>query len=79
MNYSTDFPSIKDQVSPQEWQARLELAACYRLVEQIARETGAKVGGTLYSDALTDDKGDATTYIDLIRHNLRQLASALVS
>jgi zinc/manganese transport system substrate-binding protein len=50
-----------------------------RLVEQIARETGAKVGGTLYSDALTDDKGDATTYIDLIRHNLRQLASALIS
>ena len=50
-----------------------------RLVEQVARETGAKVGGTLYSDALTDDKGDATTYIDLIRHNLRQLASALVS
>ena len=50
-----------------------------RLVQQIARETGAKVGGTLYSDALTDDKGDATTYIDLIRHNLRQLASALVS
>jgi zinc/manganese transport system substrate-binding protein len=50
-----------------------------RLVQQIARETGAKVGGTLYSDALTDDKGDATTYIDLIRHNLRQLAAALVS
>lgn len=50
-----------------------------RLVTQIAVETGAKVGGTLYSDALTDDKGDATTYIDLIRHNLRQLASALVS
>jgi zinc/manganese transport system substrate-binding protein len=50
-----------------------------RLVEQVARETGAKVGGTLYSDALTDDKGDATTYIDLMRHNLRQLASALVS
>jgi zinc/manganese transport system substrate-binding protein len=50
-----------------------------RLVEQIARETGAKVGGTLYSDALTDDKGDATTYVDLIRHNLRQLAAALVS
>jgi zinc/manganese transport system substrate-binding protein len=49
-----------------------------RLVEQIARETGAKIGGTLYSDALTDDKGDATTYIDLIRHNLRQLAAALI-
>ena len=33
MNYSTDFPTIKDRVSPQEWQARLGLAACYRLVE----------------------------------------------
>ncbi len=33
MNYSTDFPSIKDQVSPEEWQARVDLAACYRLVD----------------------------------------------
>jgi zinc/manganese transport system substrate-binding protein len=49
-----------------------------RLVQQIARETGAKIGGTLYSDALTDDKGEAPTYIDLIRHNVRQLAAALV-
>jgi len=50
-----------------------------RLVKQIAGETGAKVGGTLYSDALTDEKGDATSYIDLIRHNLKQLAGALMS
>src|SRR5262249_10399860 len=57
----------------------LETGPAPRLVEQTARETGAKVGGTLYSDALTDDKGDATPYIALIRHNLRQLASALVS
>jgi ribulose-5-phosphate 4-epimerase/fuculose-1-phosphate aldolase len=33
MNYSTDFPSIRDQVSPEEWQTRCELAACYRLVD----------------------------------------------
>ncbi len=33
MNYATDFKSIRDQVSPQEWQARLDLAACYRLVD----------------------------------------------
>ena len=33
MNYSTDFPSIKGQVSPEEWQARVDLAACYRLVD----------------------------------------------
>src|SRR6266480_2758796 len=34
MNYATDFKSIKDEVSPQEWHARLELAACYRLVDK---------------------------------------------
>jgi hypothetical protein len=34
MNYATDFPTIKDEVSPDEWQARLELAACYRLVDK---------------------------------------------
>jgi zinc/manganese transport system substrate-binding protein len=50
-----------------------------RLVRQIADETGARIGGTLYSDALTDASGDATTYIDLVRHNLRQLANGLMS
>jgi zinc/manganese transport system substrate-binding protein len=37
------------------------------------------VGGTLYSDALTDEKGPAPTYIDLIRHNIRTLSAALQS
>ncbi|WP_052401303.1 class II aldolase/adducin family protein [Muricoccus aerilatus] len=31
--FGTDWPSARDQVSETEWQARLELAACYRLVE----------------------------------------------
>jgi zinc/manganese transport system substrate-binding protein len=48
-----------------------------RLLKRIADETGAKIGGTLYSDALTDEKGPAPTYIDLIRHNVRQIAAAL--
>ena len=50
-----------------------------RLMKQIASESGARVGGMLYSDALTDKKGDATTYIDLIHHNLRQLVGALAN
>ena len=75
-----DVAAIIAQIKKQKAAAVfLENVTDPRLVEQIARETGAKVGGTLYSDALTDDKGDATTYIDLILHNLRQLASALVS
>lgn len=50
-----------------------------RLLTQISSETGAKIGGTLYSDALTEPQGDAPSYIDLIRHNLKQLAGALMS
>ena len=34
MNYGTDFKSVKDKVSSEEWAARCELAACYRLVDQ---------------------------------------------
>lgn len=33
MNYKSQFKSIRDEVSPEEWQARLDLAACYRLIE----------------------------------------------
>ena len=36
MNYSTDFKSIRNDVSEPEWQTRLDLAACYRLVDQYA-------------------------------------------
>jgi len=50
-----------------------------RLVDRIAKETGAKIGGTLYSDALSDDKGPASTYIDMIQNNVRELSSALSS
>jgi zinc/manganese transport system substrate-binding protein len=48
-----------------------------RLVEEIAHETGARVGGTLYSDALTGPDGPAPTYLDMMRHNARELAAAL--
>ncbi len=34
MNYTTDFKSIRAEVSAQEWQARVDLAACYRLVDK---------------------------------------------
>jgi zinc/manganese transport system substrate-binding protein len=50
-----------------------------RLMQRISAETGAKVGGTLYSDSLTDEKGDAPTYIDMVRHNIRALTSALAN
>jgi zinc/manganese transport system substrate-binding protein len=48
-----------------------------RLVSRIAAETGARLGGTLFSDALTGEKGDAPTYIDMVRHNIKALTTAL--
>src|SRR6195256_3996104 len=48
-----------------------------RLMRRIAAETGARIGGTLYSDSLTAENGDAPTYIDLVRHNIKALTSAL--
>lgn len=50
-----------------------------RLMQRISAETGARIGGTLYSDALTGEKGDAPTYVDMIRHNIKVLSTALVS
>ena len=50
-----------------------------RLLERIAAETGARIGGTLYSDALTRAGGEAPTYIAMMRHNIRVLTEALTS
>lgn len=48
-----------------------------RLIEQIARETGAKIGGKLYSDALSTKAGPAPTYVAMMRHNVRLLTAAM--
>jgi zinc/manganese transport system substrate-binding protein len=50
-----------------------------RMMQQIAKESGAKIGGTLFSDALSDDKGPAPTYIDMMRNNIKQFSAALMS
>ena len=48
-----------------------------RLIQRISAETGTRIGGTLYSDGLTDEKGEAPTYIDMVRHNIKALTDAL--
>lgn len=47
-----------------------------RLIQQIADEAGATVGGTLYSDALASE-GPASTYLGMFEHNLDTLMAAL--
>ncbi len=48
-----------------------------RLIEQIASETGIKVGGTLYSDALSPADGPAATYIDMMQNNIGEIKGAI--
>ena len=57
----------------------LENVSDARLIRRISAETGARVGGTLYSDSLTGEKGDSPTYIDMVRHNIKALTSALAN
>jgi zinc/manganese transport system substrate-binding protein len=49
-----------------------------RLAEQIATETGLKIGGTLYSDALSAADGPAPTYIELMRYNIATIKGAIL-
>lgn len=48
-----------------------------RLIEQIARETGVKPSGALYSDSLSAPGGPAPSYIELMRFNTRALTAAV--
>ena len=48
-----------------------------RLLERIRQESGARIGGTLYSDALSKTDGPAATYLEMMRHNARTLVEAL--
>jgi len=73
-----DIAAIVRQIRAQKIPALfLENISDPRLMEQIARESGARIGGTLYSDALSKPDGPAATYLDMMRHNLKELVAAL--
>ena len=48
-----------------------------RMAEVLARETGAKLGGTVYSDALSPADGPAPSYLAMLRHNTGLFAAAM--
>lgn len=50
-----------------------------RQMQRIAAETGARIGGTLYSDSLSPPDGPAPSYIAMMRHNIRELTKALAA
>jgi manganese/zinc/iron transport system substrate-binding protein len=47
------------------------------IIERIATNTGARIGGTLFSDSLGPPESDAGTYAGMVRHNTRTIIEAL--
>jgi len=46
---------------------------------EVSKASGAVFGGTFYVDSLSDPDGPASTYIDLLRHNVRLITKGLIS
>lgn len=70
--------ALVDQIRKEKIEALfIENMSDPRLMETIARETGAKPGGELYSDALSPASGPAPTYAGMFRHNVSVLVSAM--
>ena len=49
-----------------------------RAMQQVAKETGVSIGGTLYGDALSPPGGEADTYLKMIRHDVATLKAGMV-
>jgi len=57
----------------------LENTLSPKLVQQVGRETGARVGGTVYADALSKPGGPADTYLGMFEHNVPLLVQAMLA
>jgi zinc/manganese transport system substrate-binding protein len=74
-----DMARIIDQMRKERITALfLENVNDKRLVEQLQRDGGATIGGTIYSDALSAADGPASTYAGMLKHNVRLLVPAML-
>jgi zinc/manganese transport system substrate-binding protein len=74
-----DVAKLIDQIRREKAPAVfLENISDPRLMQRIAQESGAKIGGTLFSDQLSPPGGPAATYIAMMEHNISELKRALI-
>jgi len=77
---ATDVAALIDQIKKERIKAVfLENSNDPRLVEQIASATGAKLGGTLYAEALSEANGPAPTYTDMFHYNIETLVKGMTT
>ena len=55
----------------------VESLANKQVLQQVARETGARIGPAVYSDALSEASGPAGSYLAMMRHNTHSFIAAL--
>jgi zinc/manganese transport system substrate-binding protein len=48
-----------------------------KLIEQLSKDAGVTVGASLYSDALSKPDQPGSTYLQMMRHNVTQLAAGM--
>ena len=73
-----DVAAIIDQIREQSVKALfVENINNPRLLELISAETNVTIGGHLYSDALSEVEGPASTYLKMMRYNIESLINRL--
>ncbi len=73
-----DVATIIDQIREQNVKALfVENINNPRLLELISAETNVTIGGRLYSDALSEVEGPASTYLKMMRYNIESLINRL--
>jgi len=76
---AADLSRLADQIRRDQVKALfLDSITDPRAIERISKETGAVIGGTIYSDALSQSDGPASTYIDMIRHDIATLKAGML-
>jgi ABC-type Zn uptake system ZnuABC Zn-binding protein ZnuA len=75
---AADVDALVEQIEDEGVEAIFpEAAVSQRLERAISRESGAEVGGELWTDSLGGDESGAETYLDAIRANANTLAEGM--
>jgi zinc/manganese transport system substrate-binding protein len=76
---ASDLARLTDQIRRDQVRALfLDSITDPRAMENISKETGAVIGGTLYGDTLSPPGGEAGTYIEMIRHDISTLKAGML-
>jgi zinc/manganese transport system substrate-binding protein len=73
-----DLAKLIDQIKREKIKALfLENISSPQLMQTISQETGVPLGGALFSDALSEPSGPASTYVDMFKNNLPKLVEGM--